>query len=344
MISLFNIIKKRKYFFGFIAITFLMGFLFVHSNQDVEEKKIVTNFRPVLKAGNNSNFLESPELILVSKNNIYPATPPVTVEPQVLGSIVGEDDQGETKPSHTKKEITEYTVKEGDSLSSVAKKFGVSVDTILWANENLSKDSTLSPGKKLTILPVDGVMHLVKRGETISEIATKYDIDSDKISSFNELEDEEEIYKGDILILPGAEQIQQNPQKKSRSKKYNSSFIPPTTGKITQKRHFYNAIDVANDCGTHIRSAAGGKVIEVKYDSWPAGNYVKIEHYNGLITMYAHLSKVKVTTGDKVSQGEQIGNMGTTGHSTGCHLHFDLLSNTAVNPLSKHNRGDYISW
>ncbi len=342
--SLFSVIKKGKYLFGFLLITLLMGALFIHPHQAVEEEKIVKNFKPVLRANSNSGVIESPELILVNENNIYPATPPVTVEPQVLGSIVGESNQGKSSPSHTRKRITEYVIKEGDTLSSIAEKFGISVNTILWAND-ISKNSTLTPGERLTILPVDGVMHLVKRGETVSGIAAKYNIESDKISSFNELEDKGEIYKGDILILPGAEQIQKRYYASSQSSNVpNSYFILPTTGKITQKRHFYNAVDVANNCGTPVVAAAGGRVIEVRYNSWPAGNYVKVEHYNGLITMYAHLSRINVTTGNSVSQGEQIGYMGTTGLTTGCHLHFDLLSNTTVNPLSKYQLGSYISW
>ncbi len=342
--SLFSVIKKGKYLFGFLIITLLMGYLFIQPYQPIEDEKIVKNFKPVLKASSNFGRIESPELILVNNNNIYPATPPVTVEPQVLGSIIGETNQGESSPSHIKKGIKEYVIKEGDTLSSIAEKFNISVNTILWSNE-ISKSSTLAPEEKLTILPVDGVMHLVKRGETISGIAAKYNIASDEISSFNDLEDESEIYKGDILILPGAKQIQQVYYASAqRTNEYNTSFIPPTTGTITQTQHAYNAIDVANNCGTLIVAAAGGKVIEAKYNSWPAGNYVKIEHYNGLITMYGHLSRISVSAGSKIGQGEPIGYMGSTGYSTGCHLHFDLLSTTAANPLSKYNKGDYVRW
>jgi len=138
-------------------------------------------------------FPESPDFLLVENSSLRAATPPVMITPQVLGIWLGE--------SETKKEITKYIVEEGDSLWAIANKFGISLETILWANK---LDSLLiQPGQELLILPVSGVMHLVKEGDTVSGIAEKYKTEAEKIITFNDLSGEGDIVISEVLIIPG---------------------------------------------------------------------------------------------------------------------------------------------
>jgi surface antigen/DNA-binding CsgD family transcriptional regulator len=137
---------------------------------------------------------ESPEFLLVGNCALQAAPPPVAITPQVLGMWLGEGD------SVTRREITEYIVEEGDNLWSIASRFSISLETIFWAN-NLKK-LTIQPGQKLLILPVSGVMHLVKEGDTVNEIAKIYKTESDKIISFNALSDNSDIFVDELLIIP----------------------------------------------------------------------------------------------------------------------------------------------
>ncbi len=285
---------------------------------------------------NTSLVLESPELCLIEKNSLMPASPLVTVNPQVLGSFLGES----ADISEQRREISEYIIEEDDTLSSVAEKFNISLDTVLWAND-LTKTSKIKIGQKLIILPVSGVLHLVKSGDTLSEITEDYKANTEEIIYFNELSETGEIFIGDVLIIPNGKM----PAKKTYYPNIpltDSYFILPTQGIISQGLHYYNAIDVANKCGTPILAAAGGTIQKVGYNTWPAGNYVRILHPNGVVTLYGHLSKISVKNGEIVAQGEVIGYMGNTGLSTGCHLHFDVRG--AKNPLSKYSLGSAISW
>lgn len=278
--------------------------------------------------------LESPDLYLIQKNSLMANCPPMTVTSQVLGTL------GASTEEETRKAVIEYIVESGDSLSSIAEKFNVSLETVLWAND-LTKTSKIQPGKKLIILPVTGLLHLVRQNDTLSEIAEKYKGDIEEIVAINNLSENGEIFIGDLLVIPNGKM----PAKKTvyaDTPLVSSYFIMPTQGTISQGLHWYNAIDVANKCGTSILAAAGGQVQKVGYNNWPAGNYVQILHPNGVVTFYGHFSKILVKTNEIVSQGQVIGYMGQTGLATGCHLHFDVRG--AKNPLAKYPLGSKISW
>jgi murein DD-endopeptidase MepM/ murein hydrolase activator NlpD len=269
-----------------------------------------------------------PEFIFVNENSLKSYLPPAFISGKVLGTMVEMPEQ--------KKEIQEYVVKEGDTLSSIAEKFGISLETILWAND-LSKNSVIKPGQKLVILPVSGVLHNVKSGDTLSEIAKKYQAKIEDIVSFNELENENDIYIGDILIIPGGKMPSPKPVSQPLAPLAQGYFICPVAGgcRITQGLHWYNAIDFSNGkCGEPILAAAGGIVLKVRY-GWNggAGNYVKILHPNGVVTMYGHLQAIFVSPGEEVFQGQIIGTMGAAGRATGCHLHFGVYG--AKNPFAK---------
>jgi LysM repeat protein len=292
----------------------------------------------------SSNFHpESPDLYLVQKNTIMSFNLPMVVTPQVLGVILGE-----SEPT-VNKEVIEYEVKQGDSLTQIAENFGVSLNTVLWAN-NLSKNSTLKLGQKLVILPISGLIYQVKNGDTISAIAQKYKAATDDIVSFNELASQDDIFIGDILIVPGGTMTVVSSPVYTQSNTIplaSSYFIAPISApyKITQGLHWYNAIDFNHgngSCGDYILAAAGGVVQRVRY-GWNGGggNYITILHPNGVVTYYGHILNSLVSPGDTVYQGQLIALMGGdratqgvgAGVSTGCHVHFEVVG--ASNPFSK---------
>jgi murein DD-endopeptidase MepM/ murein hydrolase activator NlpD len=286
------------------------------------------------------SWVDSPDFLLVGENSVAPLSPPVIFTPQILGTLTGNFEEYQ---SQFKKGVAEYVVTEGDTMSSVAEKFNIDINTIAWAN-NISTKATLKEGKKLVILPTSGVLHLVQKGETLGGIAMMYKVSSEKIEENNDIDDNK-IFYGDLLVIPGGKKIY-TPAVKYASVS-SSYFIAPTKGTISQTSHFYNAVDIANKCGTPIYAAAGGKVYTVKRNTWPGGNYIKIEHNNGLITYYGHLSSMIVYPGQEVAKGQRIGYMGNTGltvGATGCHLHFDLLTRSMSNPFSRYRVGSYISW
>jgi LysM repeat protein len=287
---------------------------------------------------------ESPEFLLVENNSLRAATPPTKFSPQVFGALIGGYELEDTK-----KVITEYIVESGDNLWSIATKFNISLETLLWAND-LNKYTYIQSGQKLIILPVSGVVHHVKSGDTISTIAKKYKGKADEIIAFNDLSGEGDIYIGDIVIIPNGE----IPAPSTRYAPVwvplaNSYFICPIASpcRITQGLHWYNAIDFSHGkCGEPIYAAAAGTVLKVKLTSsrsrWAfngAGNYLTILHPNGVVTMYGHLANSFVNPGEQISQGQVIALMGGqpgtpgAGLSSGCHLHFGVAG--ARNPFAR---------
>ncbi|MCA9354117.1 MAG: M23 family metallopeptidase [Candidatus Kaiserbacteria bacterium] len=265
----------------------------------------------------------------------------ILVDENVLVSTgpVGEDEIAEQKNGMG--EIRVYTVREGDSLSQIAEMFGVTTNTIMWAND-ISKASSIQPGDTLVILPIVGVRHVVKSGDTIGSIAKKYEGDVDEILSYNQLASAEELSVGDTLIIPGGA-MHAAPVRASAASPVRVSgggsassagFSHPVPGAVkTQGIHGYNAVDLAAGYGTPIRAAAAGEVIVSKSSGWNGGygQYVVIRHANGAQTLYAHMMRNDVGVGAWVSQGEVIGGMGSTGKSTGTHLHFEVRG--ASNPF-----------
>ena len=266
----------------------------------------------------------------------------ILVDDNVLVSTgpVGEDEIAEMKNGMG--EIRVYTVREGDSLSQVAEMFGVTTNTIMWAND-ITKATQIQPGDTLVILPIVGVRHVVKSGDTIGTIAKKYEGDVDEILAYNQLSSAHTISVGETLIIPGGAlhsapvrvSTQAAPVRVSGSGGASSAgFSHPAPGSVkTQGIHGYNAVDLAGGYGSTIRAAAAGEVIVSKSSGWNGGygQYIVIRHPNGAQTLYAHLSSNYVGVGAYVSQGETIGGMGSTGKSTGTHLHFEVRG--AQNPF-----------
>lgn len=224
--------------------------------------------------------------------------------------------------------ISLYVVREGDTLSQVADMFDVSVNTILWAN-NLARATAIKKGDTLTILPVSGLKYTVKKGDTLESIAKKYQGDSGEIAQFNGLVDGE-LAIGSEIIIPNGEIAVPAPTRKatpsSPSPSYAGYYMRPTSGVRSQGIHGYNGVDIAAPVGTSIVASAAGDVIVARQGGWNGGygSYVVIRHANGTQTLYAHASAVLVGVGQYVNQGETIARVGSSGRSTGAHLHFEI--------------------
>lgn len=249
-----------------------------------------------------------------------------------------------------KGEITEYRVQEGDTVSSIAQKFGVSIDTILWEN-NLKSVEAIKVRQILRILPVTGVRHKVKRGETIYSIAKYYGVDAQNIIDypFNSFSNDETfaLSAGEEVIVPdGIEPNETITGTREVARVVapipgvvgEGNFIWPTNGIITQKYSWYHqAVDIANHSNPPVVAAATGTVVAAGWNAGGYGNYVVIDHGNGYQTLYGHLlnNSILVRAGDKVKQGQKIGTMGSTGRSTGTHLHFEIKTSVGghIDPL-----------
>lgn len=256
--------------------------------------------------------------------------------------------------------ITIYTVKSGDTLSGIAESFDISVNTIRWANDMTPK-TVLKAGDELVILPVTGIEYTVKKGDTLSGIAVKFDASQEDILYYNDIE-ASSIKIGMKLIVPEAEPLPVAPKKVATPKTIakasatiqvkdevsitnkteiksdsNVRFINPVPGAVlTQRIHDGNAVDFGLPVGSRVLAAGDGKVIisRAGYNGG-YGTYIVITHDDGSQTLYAHLSKLNVAVGDRVTQGQTIGLSGNTGRSTGPHLHYKEIGTGAKNTFAK---------
>ena len=244
-------------------------------------------------------------------------------------------------------QVSIYVIREGDTLSSIAKLFGVSVNTILWANSDagVSRSQGLKVGQTLVILPVSGINYVVRKGDTIKKIVSKYKADLGEVLEYNDLTIASDLSVGQTIVIPDVELQVSIPTKMkvnlneplfgTNVPEYPGYYIRPIDGGYeSQGLHGYNAVDLAAPRGTPVHASAAGTVIISNYNNgWHGGygNYIVISHSNGTQTLYAHLSKNTVHAGDYVSQGQTIGLLGSTGNSTGPHVHFEVRG--AHNPF-----------
>lgn len=299
-------------------------------NENIESKNENAQTIPLLK----TNYSLDPNLgkgggtiTIVNQNALLPESGP-------LGTIADIEEK-ESKQN----QISIYIVKKGDNISQIAKMFDVSVNTILWAND-IKKGEDIAVGQTLVILPINGVQYTVKKGDTIKSIAKEFNSDIDEISQFNNIETG--LIAGQVIIIPNGEHTtpqyteKEQPKitKKTNNPSYSGYYLRPITdGVKSQKIHGYNGVDLADSCGTPIMASASGDVIINKNSGWNAGygKYIVISHPNQTQTLYAHLTQSIVETGWHVVKGQIIGYLGTTGRSTGCHVHFEIRG--AKNPF-----------
>jgi len=268
------------------------------------------------------------DITIVNNNSLLPDSGP-------LGTIADVEDQTDSG------QISIYVVRGGDSLSQIASMFNVSVNTIIWSND-IAREGKIAPGQTLVILPVSGVKYEVRKGDTVKSIANKLNSDIDEIIKFNDLPADGQLAEGQILIIPNGE-MSPAPLTKPGSKSnlvrgangpsYAGYYIRPiVAGRKSQGLHGYNGVDLADSCGTPVMASASGDVIISRESGWNGGygNYVVITHPNGTQTLYSHLLFNIVSAGWHVVQGQVIGYVGSTGKSTGCHVHFEVRG--AKNP------------
>ncbi len=276
---------------------------------------------------------------------VFASEPTPTGGSQVLGinaessTAVDTLTQVSDKP---RSDIFNYTVQSGDTLSSIAKQFGLSVDSIKWLNGDVN-EKKVKPGTILKIPPVDGVVHTVKSGETIYSISKKYDVSAQSIVDFpfNEFSNDETfaLAIGQTLVVPDG--VMPDEPVLSPSRNIANLLTPnagavsatgvwmwPAAGRMTQYfKAWHKGIDIASSGGGLILAADSGTVVHAGWDKSGYGNMVMIDHGNGYKTVYAHmLSNLRVSVGQTVKRGDAIGNMGSTGRSTGTHLHFEIRS------------------
>lgn len=271
-------------------------------------------------------------------------------EPFPQGPVIsGAQDPHTNISEKPRSEIIDYKVESGDTLSSIAQKFGISSDTIRWAND-LTGDA-IKPGQLLKILPVIGVSYTVKTGDTLESVAKKFSAEQQPILDFpfNDIPDDLSLVAGQLLIIPDGtppeikapkpkpRYMAQGPSAPAFAAPGGGQFIWPAGGTITQYFTWYHpGVDIANRAAPGIAAADGGTVVVA---GWPDGagygNRVVIDHGNGYTSLYAHLSNIYVSVGATVSRGQLLGQMGSTGRSSGIHLHLEIHYNgVALNPLA----------
>jgi LysM repeat protein len=254
-----------------------------------------------------------------------------------------------TRAERETMEVFTYTVQPNDNLWVIANGFGLQVETIAWANPEVEKaPDLLSVGQVLVILPVDGIVHTVRPGDTIKKLAEDYKTTVQEVVGFegNGLTEAPYVLTpGQELVLPGGRKqvvpwqkiypmtwVGAPPKGAARG---SGRFAWPARGTLTQG--FWSAhlaIDIASRTGVPIYAADGGYVRMAGRDTWGYGNQIVIDHGNGFLTRYAHLDTMKVAAGQSVQKNEQIGTMGNTGRSTGPHLHFEVIQGGVKrNPL-----------
>ncbi|MBI3366471.1 peptidoglycan DD-metalloendopeptidase family protein [Candidatus Roizmanbacteria bacterium] len=318
VIVAFLIVKRGKYSSSFLNTSFLMlvAATIVGGPIIAENNPFISTFEQ--KAGNYQASVVS--------YNPYEGS---------LGTVIS------VKP---RDKIENYPVRSGDTLEDIAKRFDISIDTIKWAN-NLKSD-TIKPGQVLKIPPITGVVHTVKSGENIYTIAKKYKVDAQNIVNFpfNDFTDLDTfaLSVGQVMYVPGGVIEEERPAVSQyfaqiqAGVRGSSNFIWPTSGVITQYPVWYHmAVDIANNALPAILASDTGTVTYAGCIQYGYGCHIIVDHGNGYQSLYAHLSSINVSPGQVVNKGQQIGVMGSTGRSSGPHLHFEVRSGgTLLNPLN----------
>ncbi|MEM4322191.1 MAG: M23 family metallopeptidase [Candidatus Woesearchaeota archaeon] len=353
-----NSLKKDLIDFFIFFFSYLKSRLIIFGVYFEKTKDIIVAFLMVKRGKYSQSFLNTSFFLLVAavliggqiiaENNPLIADYFTSKESNYSANLATDVFNIPIKTSFSEKprdKIIDYTVVAGDTLESIAKTFDVSVDTIKWANN--MKNELIKPGQVLKIPPITGVVHKVAAGESIYTIAKKYKTDPQKIVNFpfNDFADLETfaLNIGQILYVPDGVIEEAKPVVPTRfiasiqaGVKGTSNFIWPASGVISQYPVWYHmAVDIANPSAPAILAADSGTVIYSGCLGWGYGCHIIIDHANGYQTLYAHLSTLGVLSGQAVSQGQQIGIMGSTGRSTGIHLHFEVRSGgSLLNPLN----------
>ena len=350
--SVRNIIRtfsNHLFLKGFVVLVFLIAPLGVHAGVFSYVASLFTREQSAQESfvGTSQNSQTMP--LLVAALNIDPNPVKGGGDITVVGgtSLLSEAGPSgtladiEERPA-TSDQISLYVVRDGDTLSQIADIFNVSINTIRWANDIGAKES-IQPGETLVILPVSGIRHTVKKGDTLKSIVTAYHGDTDEVLQYNGLTERALLTVGDVIVIPNGE----IPAPKGSSAQTSTArstgsggvvasdgyYTRPVNGIKTQGIHGYNAVDIGAPAGAPIVASAAGEIIVSRSSGWNGGygQYIVIKHNNGTQTLYSHMSQNIVYAGDFVVQGQVIGYVGSTGRATGTHLHFEIRG--ARNPF-----------
>jgi murein DD-endopeptidase MepM/ murein hydrolase activator NlpD len=274
-------------------------------------------------------------------------------------------------PDRERTEVQEYTVQEGDTIFGIAKRFELEPETLFWGNPDIKAQDLqmLRLGMEMRIMPVNGVVHLANGQQTLQSIAARYDVDPYDViySEYNSLPPgttaDTKLPYNTMLVIAGAEgedidvgaavmvegsgvgggtvRVSGGPGSCGLVTVHTagrSVFSNPLSGGYTFMQDFYpgihNGVDLAGSTGDAVIAADGGTVVFAGLHYGGYGYLVVIDHGNGFQTYYAHLSRVGVRCGAGVSAGGYVGAMGSTGNSTGPHLHFEIQQGgVPVSPL-----------
>ena len=273
-------------------------------------------------------------------------------------------------PSRPRQEITTYTVQDGDTVFGIAEKYGLEPQTILWGNYNILLDDphSLQPGQELNILPTDGVYWEWLGGIPFGEWAEFYgvtaadiieypgnNIDPTTVGDYNNAN----IKTGTWLIIPGGSRefvswsaplgvTRENP---ASARVLGAGACDPVSGGAVgygyfiypANKHYLSGfdystktnhlgIDLAGNTGEAVYASDAGVIVYAGWNDYGYGNMIMVDHGNGFQSLYAHLSALNVGCGQSVGQGEVIGAIGSTGRSSGAHLHFEIMAGMKVNP------------
>lgn len=334
--------SKRAVFSGFLTIVLFshaafaeagllsfLGGIFGSGGEDLNRVPTSQNI-PLLQAAVNHDPNPSKgggDITIVEGRALMPESGPLGTLADI-DSVIPRSDQ-----------ISVYVVREGDSLSQIANMFGVSVNTVVWAND-IKRGNVIREGQTLVILPVSGIRHTVAKGDTIQSIAAKYKADAHEILDYNGFSENVSLAAGDEIIVPkGTIQAPTFSSSENAIPRgaggpvYAGYYLRPISGGTkSQGVHGYNAVDLAAPIGTPILASATGEIV-ISRNGWNGGygNYIVIAHGNGTQTLYAHNTSNIVTPGQRVVQGQVIGYVGATGRVTGPHVHFEVRG--AVNPF-----------
>jgi murein DD-endopeptidase MepM/ murein hydrolase activator NlpD len=259
------------------------------------------------------------------------------VSPELASGAADADQDSPLPPAPVTMEMGSYTVRSGDSLASIAKRFGLNMDTIISAN-GIADARAIKSGRELRIPNIDGLVYKTRKGDNLAAIAKRYKTDTTKIVDANDL-GSSRLTIGQSIFIPGA-RLPQAEIAQALGQRVTwpargplSSYFGYRPDPFTGVRRFHGGIDIVVDTGTQIRAAMSGRVADAGYNG-NYGNYVILSHADGFQTLYGHLTSYSVVKGQQVAQGAVIGLSGNTGYSTGPHLHFGLYKRSlALNPL-----------
>lgn len=337
------VVKRLPQATSFWPLLFLIGVLTLNSTAGVVAENIVSlDDRMSLEYGGPLPDGMQGSGSVVAGTSVGDTVSVQAEAPVSLGMVTGASDPL-TNLTPLAGGLSKYRVRQGDTLSSIAGQFSISIDTIRWANPGITW--SVRKGQELTILPVTGVLYAVEDGDTFESVIARFQADPDLVRRYNT--DYQEVFAAEsgLVVLPSV-----RPPKGMTAASLAESALPdlknyfalPAKGWNWGELHDHNAVDIANKCGSPVFAAADGVVVPDErfgdgMSGWNEGYgmFVFIEHMNGTKTRYAHLGAVNVKIGQVVSQGDAIGLIGNTGNThgpTGCHVHFEVYG--AKNPFA----------